>query len=94
MKENWEYLQRDNIEFWGEYLEESKDAIEAKMLSHYDFDVEAYDPDEFKVSMIIDSTILPSSRTGGGPSSTIFAQRFPYIVEEAFYNGWKKCHGI
>lgn len=95
MQENWGYLLRDNIEFWGEYLEESKDAIKAKMLSHYNFDVEAHDQEEFKVSMFIDCTIIPSSRTGGGPMNAgIFAQRYPYIVQEAFYNGWKKCHGI
>jgi hypothetical protein len=65
------------------------------MLSHYDFDVEAHDQEEFKVSMFIDCTIIPSSRTGGGPMNAgIFAQRYPYIVQEAFYNGWKKCHGI
>ena len=95
MQTNWGYLLRDNFEFWGDYLEESKNAIKEKMMSHYQFDVDAYEEEEFKVSMFIDCTIIPTSRTGGGPMNQgIFAQRYPYMVQEAFYNGWKKCHGI
>jgi hypothetical protein len=58
MRENWGYLLRDNLEFWSECQEESKDAIKAKMLLHYYFDVEAHDQEEFKVSMFIDCTTV------------------------------------
>jgi DDE superfamily endonuclease len=95
MQDNWGYLLRDHMEFWGEYLEDSRNVIRDKMLTHYNFDVTANDQDVFKVAMFIDCTIVPSSRTGGGPMNPgIFALRYPYIVQEAFYNGWKKCHGI
>lgn len=50
----------------------------------------AHGQEEFRVSMFIDCTIIPSSRTGGGSlNAGIFTERFPYIVQEAFCNGWK-----
>jgi hypothetical protein len=94
MNENWGYLLRDNFEFWGEYLEESRDAIKAKMLSQYDYDVDE-NMEDFLISLFIDCTIIPSCRTGGGPMVPgVNAPRYPYLVQEAMYNGWKKCHGI
>ena len=51
--------------------------------------------EDFLVSLFIDCTIIPSCRTGGGPMVPgVHAPRYPYLVQEAMYNGWKKCHGI
>jgi hypothetical protein len=95
MNENWGYLLRDHFEFWGDYLEESRDAIKAKMLSQYGYNVDEDLDEDFLVALFIDCTIIPSCRTGGGPMAPgVFAARYPYLVQEAFYNGWKKCHGI
>ena len=70
MNENWGYLLRDHFEFWGNYLEESRDAIKAKMLSHYGYDVDEDIDEEFLVELFIDCTIIPSCRTGGGANGT------------------------
>jgi hypothetical protein len=64
MNENWGYLLRDNFEFWVENLEESRDAIKAKMLSQYDYDVDANMAD-FLVLLFIDCTIIPSWGANG-----------------------------
>lgn len=45
--------------------------------------------------MFIDCTMIRSERPGGGPIVPgPFAPRYPFIVQEAFYNGWKRFHGI
>ena len=88
MNENWGYLLRDHFEFWGDYLEESRDAIKAKMLSQYGYNVDEDLNEDFLVALFIDCTIIPSCRTGGGPMAPgVFAARYPYLVQEAFYNG-------
>jgi hypothetical protein len=60
------------------------------MLSHYNSDITANLQCQFLVAMFIDCTIIPSSRIGDGPMNPGIL----YIVQEAFYNGWKKCHWI
>lgn len=93
--ENWGYLLRDNLDFWGDYLEDSRDAVKNKMLSQYDFNVDEEIEDEFTIAMFIDCTIIRTDRPGGGPVEPgVFAARYPFLVQEALYNGWKKCHGI
>jgi hypothetical protein len=83
MNENRGYLLRDYFEFWGEYLEVSRDAIKAKMFSQYDANMA-----DFLVLLFIDCTIIPSCRTGGGPMVPgVQAARYPYLVQEAMYNG-------
>ena len=94
MNDNWGYLLRDNLEFWRPYLQASMLSIKAKMLCQYNFDVDEV-VDDFKVSMFIDCTMIKSQRPGGGPVLPgPFAPRYAYLVQEAFYNGWKRMHGI
>jgi hypothetical protein len=88
MNDNWGYLLRDNLDFWRAYLEGSVMAIRKKMLTQYDFDVDEIQND-FKVAMFIDCTMIRSERSGGGPIVPgPFAPRYPFIVQEAFYNGF------
>jgi DDE superfamily endonuclease len=64
------------------------------MLSQYDYDVDE-SMEDFLVSLFIDCTIMHLCRTGGGPMAPgVHAPRYSYLVQEAMYNGWKKCHGI
>jgi hypothetical protein len=94
MQDNWCYLLRDNLEFWREYLGESRDAIKEKMISQYDYDVDE-NFNGFNVALFIDCLITKTDRPGGGPVDPgPLAARYPYIVQEAMYNGWKKCHGM
>lgn len=89
MNDNWGYLLRDNLQFWRDHLGESRDTIKTKMLSHYDYDVDL-DVDSFKTAMFIDCIITRTDTPGGGPvEQGSFAARYPYLVQEAMYNGWK-----
>ena len=97
MQDNWGYLIHDNNEFWMPYLRTSCEAIRNKLLDHYDVEVDEIGDGEdgFLIAQFIDCIIIPSSRTGGGPMTPgKFAARFPYLVQEAFYSGWAKVHGI
>jgi hypothetical protein len=70
------------------------DGYKKKMPTQYDFDVDEIQ-DDFKVAMFIDSTMIRSERPGRGPIVPgPFAPRYPFIGQEAFYNGWKRFHGI
>ena len=91
MQNNWGYLLHDNIDFWVPYLAESCEAIKNKMDEHYDVQVD----ERFRIAQFIDCVIISSSRTGGGPMTPgKFAERFPLLVQESFYNGWARVHGV
>lgn len=97
MQDNWGYLIHDNTEFWVPYLEDSRNAIVRKMREHYDVEVEDIDDQGrgFKIALFIDCMIIASSRTGGGPMTPgKFAERFPLLVQESFYSGWARVHGV
>lgn len=82
MQNNWGYLIHDNTEFWAPYLEASCNAIMRKMSEQYDVDVEGMDDlgRGFRIAFF---------RTPGR-----FAERFPLLVQESFYSGWARVHGI
>jgi DDE superfamily endonuclease len=95
MNENWGYLLRDNLDFWKDYLEGSMLAIKRKMSTQYGFNYDEHFEDEFKFALFIDCTMLKSDRPGGGPMRPgVQAPRYPYLIQEAYYNGWKGIHGI
>ena len=48
LKENWGYLLRDYMLFWGGYLEASMMAIRRKMLNQYHDDVDELEPRDKK----------------------------------------------
>jgi hypothetical protein len=49
----------------------------------------------FCVALIIDNTITAMNRVGGGPSAGgVMAPRLPNEVQQAWWTGWKKLHGI
>lgn len=65
--ENWGYLLRDNLDFWGDYLEDSRDAVKNKMLSQYDFNVDEEIEDEFTIAptgQVVDQWSQASSQPG------------------------------
>lgn len=94
MNQNWGYLLRDNLQFWHPYLVSSMTAIKEKMVDQYEYDVDELQ-EVFKLAMFIDCTMIRSQRPGGGPVVPgRYAPRYAYLVQEAFYNGWKRIHGI
>ena len=56
----------------------------------------ADDPDGgFCVALIIDNTINAMNRVGGGPTTGgVLAPRVPLDVQQAWWTGWKKLHGL
>lgn len=97
MQNNWGYLIHDNNEFWIPYLAASCEAIRQKLSDQYDVEVDEIGENEdgFRIAQFIDCMIIPSSRTGGGPMTPgRFAERFPLLVQESFYSGWARVHGI
>jgi hypothetical protein len=56
---------------------------------------DAEDANGFDVFAFIDNTITSTCRPGGGPrSGGEQAPRYPQLVQQAFYTGWKKLHGL
>lgn len=90
MQDNWGYL-HDNVAFWVPYLDESCNAIKRKLSEEYNVEVD----DGFCIAQFIDCVVIPSSRVGGGPMTPgKFAERFPLLVQESFYNGWARVQGV
>ena len=97
MQDNWGYLIHDNNYFWLPYLGPSCEAIRRKLSEHYDIEVDEMGEDGhgFQIAQFIDCIIIPSSRTAGGPMTPgKFAERFPLLVQESFYSGWARVHGV
>ena len=97
MISNWGYLILNNRSYWLPWLEASANSIRMKLqtLANEEYrqyyDVE----DGFRVAMFIDNTILAMCRPGGGPlSGGEQAPRLPPEIQEAFWTGWKKLHGL
>ena len=91
MCHNWDYLIRDHMEFWLPYLPSYSEAIRVKC-SNLGC---SFDAEEFDIFGFIDNTMNATCRPGGGPSRDgVGALRNDKDIETAFYNGWKKIHGL
>ena len=54
-----------------------------------------WEPGTFKVTAFIDDNVSRTCRPGGGPMEEgPDAPRYDNEIQAAFYNGWKKYHGI
>ena len=95
MCNNWGYLLVNNMEYWLPHLEQSKNAIEKKLanLHHVDWRLR-FQPGEFKYCCFIDNTIIAFSRPGGVMEEGEAGERVPEELQEAFYSGWKRLHGM
>jgi hypothetical protein len=94
---NWSYLVLDNCEFYRDQLAALSDKIQEKVVQI----VQKKDPNftlplgTLKIFGFIDNTINQMCRPGGGPTTDgPGAERNPKLLQRAFYNGWKKCHGL
>ena len=91
MVENWAYLLQDNLAFWKPYLPEFAELIRAKVESKGVF----FPPGSFRVFGFTDNTMNATCRPGGGPTRTgEDAPRGDPLIQRAWYNGWKKLHGM
>jgi len=90
MTEQWGYLLTNNVDFWTPYLKEFAVAIAEKCRKHCWFD-----PATFAVFGFIDNTMNATCRPAGGPTADgRDAPRYDPLIQQAWYNGWKKLHGM
>ena len=92
---NWQYLLTDNLDFWRPYLPHCAEAIRRKMGSLGCEFPQVNQPCGFRVFGFIDNTMFGTCRPGGGPSRDgPNAPRNDPLIQRAWYNGWKKIHGL
>ena len=91
MVENWAYLLQDHLSFWLPYLPQFAEKIRAKLQEKGVF----FEPESFRVFGFTDNTMNATCRPGGGPTRTgEDAPRNDPLIQRAWYNGWKKLHGM
>ena len=91
MVENWAYLLQDHLSFWLPFLPEFAEKVRAKLQAKGVF----FEPGSFRVFGFTDNTMNATCRPGGGPTRTgEDAPRNDPMIQRAWYNGWKKLHGM
>lgn len=95
----WGYLLLNNLPYWKPMLPCSCEAIRVKLQNlnfenWRQFHPSADQPDGFRVAAFIDNTICAFSRPGGNTEEGAAAPRIPLEVQQAWWTGWKKLHGL
>ena len=90
MVNNWGYLLTNNMEYWVPMMQACANSIRAKCSTlGCDF------PENFCVFAFTDNTMNATCRPGGGPTRDgANAPRNDPNIQRAWYNGWKKLHGM
>ncbi len=92
---NWSYLLLDNMAYWKPHLPSCAEAIRVKLGSLGCEFPSATAPNGFNVFGFIDNTMNATCRPGGGPARDgVDAPRNDPLIQRAWYNGWKKLHGM
>ena len=87
---DWGYLVTDNLDFWVPYFPECADAIREECLHNG-----VLFNDRFMIFGFVDNTMHKTCRVGGGATTPgPNAPREPKELQQAWYNGWKKLHGL
>jgi hypothetical protein len=98
MKVHWGYLLEDNLQFWVPHFPKFAQAIKKKMEEKSGGQLlyqDAIHPNGFRVCAFIDNTMNAMCRPGGGPANDgVNAPRHDPLIQQAFYTGWKKIHGL
>ena len=85
------YLLMDNLKYWSRFFPDFADSIGKKLGEKYDLHFD----EPFRVVGFYDCTVIGTCRPGGGPAEPgIGAARWTHLLQIAFYNGWKKKHGL
>ena len=88
------YLISNNWDFWKGDMEEFTESIRKKMYEKSDGAID-YPPGSYLVFGFIYDTTIRTCRPGGGPAEEgENAERYSMLLQEAFYSGYKKHHGI
>jgi len=91
MTEHWGYLLTNNVGFWTPYFAQFAEAIRLMVWEKGCY----FEPGTFAIFGFIDNTMNATCRPKGGPSRDgVNAPRNDPQIQEAWYNGWKKLHGM
>lgn len=91
----WGYLLLNNMEYWKPHLQSCSTAIRDKLGRLGCEFPPPGTPGGFNVFSWIDNTMNATCRPGGGPRRDgVNAPRNDPLIQRAFYNGWKKLHGM
>ena len=93
---NWGYLLLNNREYWLDKLGSCAEAIRQKLATlPREANRIEFEEGEFCVALFIDNTLFAMSRPGGGPlTAGELAPRMTKLLQQAFWTGWKKLHGL
>ena len=95
MLHNWAYLLLDNMSYWVPHMQECAEAIRRKLGALGCPFPPAGSIGGFNVFSFIDNTMNATCRPGGGPKRDgANAPRNDPLIQRAWYNGWKKLHGM
>ena len=88
------HLIANNLDYWKDDLEEFTESIREKVLEKSEGAIH-YPPGSYLLFGFIDDTTIRTCRPGGGPAEEgEYAERYSMLLQEAFYSGYKKHHGI
>jgi nuclease HARBI1 len=87
----WSYLVFDHMNFWAPKIPAMAEAIRLKLEKLGC----PFEPETFQFFGFIDNTMNATCRPGGGPTRDgENAPRNDPEIQRAWYNGWKKLHGL
>jgi hypothetical protein len=92
---NWSYLIYDHWEFWLPYFKLLNEKIRMKATQLGCRFPKAHERNGMRIFGFIDNTIIQIARPGAGPlNDGPNSERKNPLKQRAWYNGWKKIHGI
>jgi hypothetical protein len=91
MLERWGHKLKNNLEYWKRFLPSFAEAIRKKVVQKSN-NMLHYEEGQFSVLAFTDDNVNHISRPGAGPKFE--GTRDERNIQRAFYNGWKKHHGI
>lgn len=94
IRENFTDLLQGDMMFWKPYLEGFSEAVRLKIAEKSENGI-VHAPGSLLVAMFVDDTMTKTCRPGGGPAEEgEYAPRFNTLIQQSFYSGYKKIHGI
>jgi hypothetical protein len=90
MVNQWGYLLSNNFDYWVPMLDGFAESIRLKCR-----DLGVLFPEDFNICAFTDNTMNATCRAGGGSTNDgVFSPRNDPNIQRAWYNGWKKLHGL
>lgn len=86
------YLLTNNLAYWKRYFFYFAECVRKKLATKCQL---IFPPGTYRVSLFHDCTVMYTTRPGGGPrAGGADALRHHPYVQRAYYNGYKKAHGV